>query len=72
MPTGKRIGSLRTIDDIAVEYRRIYRMCRNGQLALPDGKSYCWMLKQLSGLIAESDLEARLERLEDQFSEGPG
>ena len=63
---GKRIGSLRTIDDIAVEYRRVYRLCRNDKMPLSDGKSFCWMLKQLCGIISEGEIEKRLEALENE------
>lgn len=67
MPSGKRIGSLKTIDDIAVEYRRVYRKARNGQMELTDAKAFCWMLKQLSGMLAESDLERRIIELEGRL-----
>ena len=69
MPNGKRIGSLRTIEEIATEYRRIYRLCRNDKMELSDGKGYCWMLKQLSGMIAEAELEKRVEEIEARLNE---
>ena len=62
-----RIGSLRTVEDIAVEYRRIYRKARQGEISLQDAKGYAWMLKQLSGIIAESEIEKRLEILEAEY-----
>ena len=66
MPSGKRIGPLNTIEDISVEYRRVYRMARNGKMELTDAKAYCWMLKQLSGMLTESDLERRIIELEER------
>ena len=67
MPSGKRIGSLKTIEDISVEFRRVYRMARNETMELTDAKAYCWMLKQLSGMLAESDLERRIIELEERL-----
>lgn len=63
--SGKRIGKLDTIEDIAIEYRRIYRLCRNDKMSLADGKGYAWLLKQLCGIISDSEIEKRLEALEN-------
>lgn len=60
-----RIGTLKTIQDVSDEYRRVYRATRRGDLDLAEGKSFCWMLKQLSGMISDSDLEQRIEALEN-------
>ena len=64
MPDGKRIGKLNTIESVSVEYRRVYRKARNNEMELADAKAFCWMLKQLSGMLVESDLEKRLGELE--------
>jgi len=64
MPSGKRIGSLKTISDVSVEYRRVYRLARNEKLDIQTARSLAWMLKTLSGMLVESDLEKRLEELE--------
>lgn len=66
MPSGKRIGKLDTIESISIEYRRIYRLCRNEKMPLAEGKGYCWLLVQLSKIISDSDFEKRLEKLENE------
>ena len=65
MPSGKRIGKLDTIESISIEYRRVYRRARNNEIPLSDAKAFCWMLKQLSGMLTESDIEKRLADLEE-------
>lgn len=64
MASGKRIGKLDTIESVSIEYRRVYRKARNNEMELADAKAFCWMLKQLSGMLFESDLEKRLAELE--------
>ena len=66
MASRKRIGKLGTIEEIANEYRRIYRRARNEEMPLADAKGFCWMLKQLSGMLTESDIEKRLADLEER------
>ena len=57
---------LKTIDDIAVEYRKVYRLARREEMKLDRAKSLCWMLKQLSGMLKEYDHEKRLIALESK------
>ena len=66
MPSGKRIGKLDSIESITIEFRRIYRKARNNEMELADAKSFCWMLRTLSGMLTETDIEKRLEALENE------
>jgi len=67
MPSGKRIGKLDTIESLSVEYRRVYRKARNNEMERADAKAFCWMLKQLSGMLTEMDLEKRIVELEGRL-----
>ena len=62
-----RIGKLQTAEEIAVEYRRIYRKARQGDMDMQTAKGLAWMLKQLSGIISEGEIEKRLEILEAEY-----
>ena len=64
-----RIGKLPTAEEIADEYRRINRKARQGDMDIQTEKGLAWMLKQLSGIIAESEIEKRLEILEAEYDE---
>ena len=63
--SGRRIGKLLTVRQVCEEYRRVYREARNGRLDMKDARGICWMLKELSFMIRETDLEQRLEALEE-------
>ncbi len=62
----KRIGTLKTVEDIVDECRRIYRDSRNERLDMPTGKGLVWMLKEMSHMMRLNDIEKRLEVLEDE------
>ena len=63
--TGRRIGKLLTIAQVCEEYRRVYREARNSQIDMKRAKGLAWMLKELSFMIRTTDLEQRLEALEN-------
>ena len=63
----KRIRKLGEVNGCQLEMQRIYRACRNGEMDLADGRGYIWMLKQMSGLIIDGDIENRLTELESRL-----
>ena len=67
--TGSKVSPrlrLNTIADVKREYRRLYVEARNGQITSGDASKLGYLLQALANLIADSDLEARLDALETQ------
>ena len=48
---------------------RLYREARRGEIELSEAKSLVWILKTLSSLIADHDIEQRLEVFEKTDNE---
>ena len=63
----KRICKLGDVNGCQREMQRIYRACRNDEMDLADGRGYIWMLKQMSGLIIDGDIENRLKEIESRL-----
>jgi hypothetical protein len=63
-PTTLRRADLATLTDVRRELGRVYRDMRKGKVATQDGTRYTYVLKAIADLIAQSDLEARIEALE--------
>ena len=59
-----RIRPINTINGCALEMQTLYRKARREEMDLSDVKSLIWILKNISSLIAEGDLEKRIEKLE--------
>jgi hypothetical protein len=55
---------LSTIADCKREIRRLYIAARNGELSSAEAGKLVWVISTLANLIADHDLETRLERLE--------
>ena len=55
---------LNTIADVKREYRRLYVEARKGTITTGDASKLGYLLQALANLIADSDLEARLDALE--------
>lgn len=55
---------LHKVSDIQRELRRLYISCRNGEVASSEASRLAYLLNMLANLIADSDLEARVERIE--------
>lgn len=53
-----------TVDDICKELAKLYREARSGRIDVTDASKLANMLSILSRIKGDSDLEARLERLE--------
>jgi hypothetical protein len=60
----KRIKPLATVGGCSIEMARLYREARRGETDISEVKGLVWILKTLSGLITESNLEKRIEVLE--------
>ena len=63
-PATHRRADLATLTDVRRELGRVYRDMRKGKVASQDGTRYTYVLKAIADLIAQSDLESRLEALE--------
>jgi len=63
-PATHRRADLATLTDVRRELGRVYRDMRKGKVASQDGTRYTYVLKVIAELIAQSDVEARIEALE--------
>jgi hypothetical protein len=63
-PATHRRADLASLTDVRRELGRVYRDMRTGKVACQDGTRYTYVLKAIADLIAQSDLEARIEALE--------
>lgn len=65
-PSPKASARLRlsTIADCKREIRRTYIAARNGEISTTEAGKFVWILSTLANLIADHDIEARLEKLE--------
>ena len=55
---------LSTIADCKRDMRRSYIAARNSEMSISDAGKFVWMLSTLANLIADHDIEDRLEALE--------
>lgn len=62
---GKKIAKLSNIEGCQHEIARLYREARREEIDLSRAKGLVWILEELSGLIRDSDLEKRVEKLEE-------
>ncbi len=66
-PTGKPSryrAKLDSLGDIKAEMARCYRESRSGLLDYQDATKAVWMLERIGKVIVDSELEARIEKLE--------
>lgn len=63
LPVSPRLR-LSTIADCKREIAKLYREVRRGELLSTEAGKLVWMLNILANLIADHDLEARLDALE--------
>ena len=57
---------LSTIGDCKREIAKLYREVRRGETSSTEAGKLVWMLNTLANLIADHDIEARLEALEQR------
>ena len=64
---GKRYRcQLDTMSDVKREMAKVYRECRSEILDAQTGTKLTWMLQGIAKVIETSDLEKRIETLENQ------
>jgi hypothetical protein len=64
---GKRYRcQLDTMNDVKREMAKVYRECRSEILDAQTGTKLTWMLQGIAKVIETSDLEKRIETLENQ------
>ena len=65
-PAPQQRTPLRSLEHVRRELARTYRAMKSGAIAHEDGTKRAFVLTQLSRVIEASDLERRLDRLEQQ------
>jgi hypothetical protein len=55
---------LSTVQDVRREMAKVYRECRSDILDVQSGTKMVWMLQGIAKVIETSDLEQRIEQLE--------
>ena len=66
-----RIGPLDTVGHVVTELGRVYRMARRGEMDMADAKSLTYVLREVRCALEASDIERRLDLLEDSLPEKP-
>lgn len=64
IPPPLRVANLLTTEGVLSEIRRIYRMCRAGEMETQDLTRYANVLNIMVGIMRESKLSDRVEALE--------
>jgi len=63
---GKRYRcELSTVQDVRREMSKVYRECRSNMMDAQTGTKLVWMLQGVAKVIETSDLEKRVEELEN-------
>jgi hypothetical protein len=67
-PPAKPMARIRlsTVGDVAKEYRKLYREARAGVISTGEASKLGYLLSALANILATSDLEQRLEKLEGE------
>ncbi len=60
-----RISRLDSVGGVVTELGRVYRQARRGQIALGDAKALTYVLRELRCALELSDIERRLDALEE-------
>ncbi len=61
-----RIGPLNTVGGVVTELGRVYRQARRGELDIADAKALTYVLREIRCALEASDIERRLEALEEK------
>ena len=61
-----RIGRLDTVGGVVTELGRIYRLARRSELDMADAKALTYILREIRCALEASDIERRLEALEEK------
>lgn len=65
--TKKRIGKIATCEELGLEMRRVYRQARRNDIEIGYAKSLIYILSQLVAVNRDTDIEKRIEQLEEQL-----
>ena len=74
MTENKRIvrnGRLDTVGHVVTELGRVYRLARRGELEINQAKSLTYVLREIRCALEASDVERRLEELEEALPSKP-
>jgi hypothetical protein len=63
----KRIGPLNSAENISHEMQKVYRQLRRNELDASYAKSLIWVLSQIVQVHRDSDIEKRLEAVEEHL-----
>jgi len=66
--TKKRIGKISTCEQLGLEMRRVYRQARRNDLEIGYAKSLIYILSQIVAVNRDTDIEQRLESLEQELN----
>ncbi len=66
-----RIGPLDTVGHVVTELGRVYRLARRGELEINQAKSLTYVLREIRCALEASDVERRLEELEEALPSKP-
>ena len=60
-----RIGHLNTVGGVVAELGKVYRHARRGEVDMAEAKALVYCLRELRCALEASDVERRLEELEE-------
>ena len=66
-----RIARLDTVGHVVTELGRVYRLARRGEMEINQAKSLTYVLREIRCALEASDVEPRLEELEEAFPSKP-
>ena len=66
-----QIGRLHTVGHVVTELGRIYRLARRGEMEINQAKSLTYVLREIRCALEASDVERRLEELEEALPSKP-
>lgn len=55
---------LSTLDNVAAEVGKIYRLMRNSEIPVNDGSKYCYVLREMFSMMEKIKSTAAIEQLE--------
>jgi hypothetical protein len=61
-----RARRLKTVRDVSMELSTIYGMARRGRMTWQDASRAAFVLRVAGDMLTASDIEARLERIEEE------
>ena len=66
-----RVGRLHTVGHVVSELGKVYRLARRGELDMIEAKSLTYVLREIRCALEASDVERRLEELEEMTPSSP-